>query len=301
MFPTSLSPSRSADYQQCPLLYRFKTIDQLPEEPSIAAVRGTLVHSVLENIFDAPAGRRTYALAIALFTTALEALANNKPQEAALIYGERFGSKQLTSIRSEIVEKTLAPVRPLLETYFAMEDPNRLEPYARELALSVELDEGFSIRGFIDRVDRTPSGDIRIVDYKSGKAPSPLYAEKAMFQMRFYGLAWWRINGEIPRMLQLMYLGNGQFLRYEPTKDDLLSTERQILALRSAIAHSSEQRFFMPTPSKLCGWCSFKPLCPEFGGTPPPLPEQEKWTSGSSLVEESIKSALESAAHELPQ
>jgi len=288
VFPTSLSPSRSADYQQCPLLYRFKTIDQLPEEPSIAAVRGTLIHSVLENIFDAPAGKRTYDLAISLFYSALEALTESKPAEAALIHGET-------------VEKTMAPVRPLLETYFAMEDPNRLEPHARELAMSVELDEGFEIRGFIDRVDRTPSGDIRIVDYKSGKAPSPLYAEKAMFQMRFYGLAWWRINGEIPRMLQLMYLGNGQFLRYEPTQNDLVVTEKKILALRSAIAHSADQQSFPPNPSKLCGWCSFKPICPAFGGTPPPIPEQNLWTSGSSLVEESIKAALESATNQLPQ
>ena len=288
MFPTSLSPSRSADYQQCPLLYRFKTIDQLPEDPSIAAVRGTLVHSVLENIFDAPAGKRTYQLAITLFTSALEALAETKPAEAELIYGET-------------VEKTLAPVRPLLETYFAMEDPNRLEPHARELAMSVELDEGFEIRGFIDRVDRTPSGDIRIVDYKSGKAPSALYADKAMFQMRFYGLAWWRINGEIPRMLQLMYLGNGQFLRYEPTQNDLEVTEKKILALRAAITHSADQQSFPPTPSKLCGWCSFKPICPAFGGTPPPIPEQSLWTSGSSLVEESLKAALDSVTKELPQ
>lgn len=301
MFPTSLSPSRSADYQQCPLLYRFKTIDQLPEEPSIAAVRGTLIHSVLENIFDAPAGMRTYDLAVSLFYSALEALAESKPAEAALIYGDSIGAKVPGSVSPDIAERTMAPVRPLLETYFAMEDPNRLEPHARELAMSVELDEGFEIRGFIDRVDRTPSGDIRIVDYKSGKAPSPLYAEKAMFQMRFYGLAWWRINGEIPRMLQLMYLGNGQFLRYEPTQNDLVVTEKKILALRSAIAHSADQQSFPPNPSKLCGWCSFKPICPAFGGTPPPIPEQSRWTSGSSLVEESIKAALESATNQLPQ
>ena len=26
-------------------------------------------------------------------------------------------------------------------------------------------------------------------------------------------------------------------------------------------------------PSKLCDWCNHKALCPEFGGTPPPLPD----------------------------
>jgi putative RecB family exonuclease len=24
----------------------------------------------------------------------------------------------------------------------------------------------------------------------------------------------------------------------------------------------------------LCGWCSHQAICPEFGGTPPPLPER---------------------------
>ena len=55
----SLSPSRAADFKTCPLLYRFRCIDRLPEEPSRAAVRGTLVHSVLESLFDLPSAERT--------------------------------------------------------------------------------------------------------------------------------------------------------------------------------------------------------------------------------------------------
>ena len=51
----SLSPSRAADFKTCPLLYRFRTIDRLPERTSLAAVRGTLVHSVLERLYDLPA------------------------------------------------------------------------------------------------------------------------------------------------------------------------------------------------------------------------------------------------------
>ena len=226
----------------------------------------------------------------------LESLGEAKPQEAALVreHAQSTGNQ-------ELVEAALEPIRPIMETYFAMEDPNRLEPYARELAMSVELDDGFAIRGFIDRVDRNPSGDIRIVDYKSGKSPSPRFADKAMFQMRFYGLAWWRINGELPRMLQLMYLGNGQMLKYEPSESDLLSTERKILALRSAITKSAERESFTPTPSKLCGWCSFKLLCPEFGGTPPPLPDRATWTSGSSLVQDSLNTASTLVINQHPE
>jgi putative RecB family exonuclease len=57
--PASLSPSRASDFMQCPLLYRFRVIDRLPEKPSEAATRGTLVHAVLERLFDAPAAERT--------------------------------------------------------------------------------------------------------------------------------------------------------------------------------------------------------------------------------------------------
>src|SRR5439155_25536095 len=55
----SLSPSRAADFKTCPLLYRFRTIDRLPERPSIDQARGTLVHAVLERLFDLPPGERT--------------------------------------------------------------------------------------------------------------------------------------------------------------------------------------------------------------------------------------------------
>src|SRR6266480_3194075 len=55
----ALSPSRAGDFMQCPLLYRFRVIDQLPEPPSPAATRGTMVHAVLERLFDLPAGERT--------------------------------------------------------------------------------------------------------------------------------------------------------------------------------------------------------------------------------------------------
>jgi len=33
----SLSPSRASDFKTCPLLYRFRSIDRLPEPPSPAA------------------------------------------------------------------------------------------------------------------------------------------------------------------------------------------------------------------------------------------------------------------------
>ena len=58
----------------------------------------------------------------------------------------------------------------LVESYFAMEDPARLEPAARELQVQAELPSGLVLRGFVDRLDRAPTGQLRVVDYKTGQA-----------------------------------------------------------------------------------------------------------------------------------
>lgn len=288
MFPYSLSPSRTADYLQCPLLYRLKTIDQIPDSPSVAAVRGTLVHTVLEKLFEIAPGNRSIDAAEDLFSRALAQLADSSPDEYSLLLSDSTDSVD----GSEIARQAINKVKPLLDTYFAMEDPNRLEPFAREMAVSVQLREDFAIRGFIDRVDKNFEGAVRVVDYKTGKAPSERYSSKAMFQMRFYALAWWRLTETVPTMLQLMYLGNGKFLRYQPDEQDLINTENRILAIRQAITYSAESLDFPPNPSPLCNWCTYKEFCPAFDGTPPMFPEASTWLSGTSLVEDAMRSAL---------
>ncbi len=268
-FPTSLSPSRAADFMTCPLLFRFRSIDRLPEEPSVAAVRGTLVHRALETLFDLPAPERTVASATALVGRALDELTESDPASAAVLRSEPDGGFE-------------GDAALLLETYFGLEDPSRLEPHAREIGVSAQLAESFEIRGFIDRVDMTPGGHIRIVDYKTGRSPKAGFETKAMFQMRFYALVWWRMTGQVPVRLQLMYLGNGEVLRYEPDEADLLHTERKVLALRDAIAGAADAAQFAATPSRLCDWCSHRDRCPAWGGTPPPLPPRDTWPTSSA-------------------
>ena len=98
-----------------------------------------------------------------------------------------------------------------------------------------------------------------------------MFEGKALFQMKFYGLILWRLRGEVPTMLQLIYLGNGEILRYRPDEADLLAVERKVNALWTAIQRAAETGDWRPRKSALCGWCSHQALCPEFGGTPPPL------------------------------
>ncbi|MCA5893530.1 PD-(D/E)XK nuclease family protein [Isoptericola sp. NEAU-Y5] len=260
-----LSPSRAADFLRCPLLFRFRVVDRLPEPPSSAAARGTLVHAVLERLYDAPAGERTKAAALDLLPAEWERLVEVEPRYATLF--EPGGDAAGTDVPS-----WLDGAGRLLGTYFRLEDPNRLEPQARELKVSTQLDGGPLLRGIVDRLDVAPNGAIRVVDYKSGRAPGPAYESAALFQMRFYGLVIWRERGVLPAMLQLVYLGDGQVLRAQPTRQQLEATQSKVVAVWDAVQTAARTGDWQPRRSRLCGWCAHQAVCPEFGGTPPVIP-----------------------------
>ncbi|MBM9622556.1 PD-(D/E)XK nuclease family protein [Streptomyces zhihengii] len=262
--PTSLSPSRAGDFMQCPLLYRFRVIDRLPEKPSEAATRGTLVHAVLERLFDDPAAERTVPRAKAMIPGQWDRLLEARPELGGLFGEGDDGGERLA--------RWMGEAERLVERWFSLEDPTRLEPAEREMFVETELPSGLRLRGVIDRVDIAPTGEVRIVDYKTGKAPRPEYSEGALFQMKFYALVIWRLKKVLPRRLQLVYLGSGDVLTYDPQPADLERTERKLLALWEAIREATRTGDWRPRPTKLCGWCDHQAVCPEFGGTPPVYP-----------------------------
>jgi putative RecB family exonuclease len=257
----ALSPSRAGDFMTCPLLYRYRSVDKLPEEPSPAAVRGTVVHKVLEDLFDLPAVERTAEQAQTMVLPSWEALLEAEPELEAM-----FGDE------GPDVSDWLGECRASLDKYFELEDPSRLEPAERELYVETLLDSKLLLRGFVDRVDVAPDGRVRVVDYKTGRSVGERFEGKALFQMKFYALVWWKTRGVIPALLQLIYLGNTEVLTYAPDEADLVATERKVNAVFAAIRNAEMTGDWRPNKSRLCDWCSFQAHCPEFGGEILPLP-----------------------------
>jgi putative RecB family exonuclease len=314
----ALSPSRASDFMTCPLLYRFRSVDRIPERPSAAAARGTLVHAVLEELFDLPAAERTPERAVELLRPAWDRQLAKQPELADLfteptavsdvtvaevvdstsamaeptatdassdgspVDGSSDGDAAIAADTTEEVDARLdfaawlASAAELLRRYFTLEDPRRLEPAQREMFVQARITAGedpLLLRGYVDRLDVAPNGAMRVVDYKTGRAPGPLFEAKALFQMRFYALVLSKLRGSVPRRLQLMNLGSGEVLRYEPDEADMRATERKVVALWAAIRRAAETGDWQPRPSKLCDYCDHKPRCPAHGGTPPSLPE----------------------------
>jgi len=268
----SLSPSRASDFRTCPLLYRLRTIDHLPETPSPDALRGTVVHKVLEDLFDLPAAERTPEQAETMVQDAWQFVLDAEPEAASMFVGDGAVGDGATDEGPEITA-WLASCRESLRAYFALEDPTRLEPAERELYVETLLDSRLLLRGFVDRIDIAPDGAIRVVDYKTGRSPGVGFEARALFQMRFYALVIWRTRGVVPALLRLVYLGDGQMVSYEPDEHDLLATERLVEAIWRAIELARQTGEFLPSPGWACTWCSFQELCPTFGNEPPPMPD----------------------------
>jgi putative RecB family exonuclease len=289
----SLSPSRAADFKTCPLLYRFRTVDRIPEPPTPDQARGTLVHAVLERLFDLPSAERTHERAAALVLPEWDRLRADQP-----LLAEMFGAPEPTDAPVPPAGAATGAVAPpavesgaaaavedftppdfldstveLLGGYFAVEDPRRLEPAERECLVEAVVDDQLLIRGYIDRLDVSPDGDLRVVDYKTGGAPREAFEARALFQLKFYALALWRTRGVVPRKLRLLYLKDAEACDYAPDMEELARFERTLVALWRAIDRATTERDFRPKPSRLCGWCSHQSRCPAFGGTPPPFPE----------------------------
>lgn len=259
--PHSLSPSRANDFKNCPLQYRFRTIDKLPEPTTPAMVKGTLVHAVLERLYDLPAAERTPQRAIALLPSQWQQLQESDPKVAQLFVEEASAETQW-----------LDDAKTLVESYFRLEDPRRLQPSERETLVEAITGDGVALKGFIDRLDVAPTGEIRVVDYKTGASPRAAFEAKALWQLKFYGLVLWRTRQVIPRVLRLLYLKDSQVIDYSPTEQDLVAMEKSVNALWIAIGQAITRGDFRPKKTALCGWCAFQEFCPEFGGTPPPYP-----------------------------
>ena len=204
----ALSASRAKEYERCPLQYRLHVLDGYREPETRAKALGTVVHAVLEELFALDPSDRTPQKARAQVEPQYQAFAAKNPEVAALFTDDADRQAWLDDARA------------LIDSYFAIEQPQWIAPAAREQRVTTTTERGVRLLGFIDRVDQAPDGRLRVVDYKTGKAPGPRYVGEALYQMRFYALLLARTQ-VLPSRMQLVYLRAGQVITLDPTADEI--------------------------------------------------------------------------------
>ena len=234
----ALSASRTKEYQRCPLQFRLHVVDRVKEPPTQATLLGTTVHSTLENLYALPREERNETLARELLRTEWEKTLAGDPSVMNLF-----------TDRADF-ERWHERMYSMISSYFAIEDPQALEPLSTEALVEATTSQGVNLLGYIDRVDQAPNGDLRVIDYKTGKAPSPRFQEEALFQMRFYALLL-SLTKRLPKRTQLVYLASQKVLTFDPHAADISRFSEELSRTWESMRRDALQGYFAPRRNPL--------------------------------------------------
>ncbi len=253
--PRSLSPSKVSSFRDCALAFRFTAIERLPDPATVWTVKGTLVHTALEQLFwNHPQGTRSPAAAAAELAAAWSDLQDDPD----------YRSLDLTSDEADSFR---ADAEQLVANYFLLEDPDEITPVGVELTLEARLGD-VRLRGILDRLDRTPDGELIVIDYKTGRAPSPAYEQSKLAGVQLYALLCQEVLGRRPVQVKLLHLKEPTVIAAEPSEQGLKGQRTKTLAVWSAIERACRDEDFRPKTGPLCRFCRFRDFCPAYGGDP---------------------------------
>lgn len=257
--PTTLSPSRIESFLSCPLAFRFVNVQKLPDPPTIATTKGSLVHRALEVFFGDEGDRSAGHLHHSVDT----AIAEYSSHPDLLDLG----------LSGTALADFLDDCRRLAVGYLEMEDPSSVRTVGLEMRIEAPVGP-ITLRGIIDRLERDHAGGLVVTDYKTGRAPAPGRERKSLGGVQLYAILCERTLGERPASVRLMYLRSGQTVSFTPTDQSTRFMENRVTAVHRAIEQACDSGVFRPQRSGLCSYCAYQRWCPEFGGDPAAAAEE---------------------------
>ena len=245
--PRFFSPTAAGTYRQCPLRWKYRYIDKLPDPPGEPALVGTFAHRVLEHLCDDPADDRT-------------------PDRARELAGEAW---RWISTRQDFAALGLdaAAEREFrwkawtaIDALWQLEDPAQVAVRSTEQQISTTLDQ-VPFRGVVDRLDDADDGLV-VTDYKTGKPPRRDRRDEALAQVILYAAAVEADTGERPVRARLLFLGGNREIIETRVDDTLLATTTgNLTATWEALGADCADDTFEPSTGPLCGWCAYVATC----------------------------------------
>lgn len=256
-------------YRNCPLKYKYREVDKIPEPKSKEAVFGTLIHSVLKLIHTPSLLPPSLEQALDYFSKGWnsEVYENEMEERAAFSQGVT-----------------------IIQNYYSHNKPSDYTIVDLESRFAIEIGDGTPstvgkhiVSGIIDRIDKTEDG-YEIIDYKTTrKMPSQDKVDNDI-QLSIYLKAFLnRYPKEIDRIdkitVSLYYLKHGVKLSSKRTLEQLVVLEKTFLDVIKYI----EEEKFDPILSPLCDWCGYQKICPLW---------KHKFADTRKLETEEVKQAI---------
>ncbi|MCH7883397.1 PD-(D/E)XK nuclease family protein [Patescibacteria group bacterium] len=248
-----ISYSAIDTYKTCPLKYKYQEIDKIKVPKSKEAVFGTALHASLKFMFSRDP----------LYPT-LDEVVNFYLDKWA-----HYTTKAVWNDESEVKAFQDQGIA-ILKKFYSHNQPwnfNVLDLESRfEVPLTDEhTGETHTLAGIIDRIDKPDDNTYEIIDYKTGRRMPSQETLDQNLQLSIYHLGlvrrWPHIENKNIR-LTLHFLKHGEKISTTRTADDLERTKKTILGTIHEIHERKSKDDFPPTPSALCNWCGYRPICP---------------------------------------
>lgn len=245
-----LSFSRVDTYERCPLLFRFRYVDKLPQTPTPDLSWGSAIHAALE----------------AWWSQKLPT-----PPPVDVLYRALYDHWEGTGFADMDREDKLVwyrHARDVLTRHHELYAPQYRPAIACEQWFELDIGDDIAIRGSIDHVARTESGGLGIVDWKTNRRARSRADVARSLQLAIYTLAARELWGREPEWVALDFVVPGLRVTVDRAEIDVDGALRRIREVAAKVRAEA----FPASPSPLCNWCDFRSMCPAFEGEGPDVP-----------------------------
>jgi putative RecB family exonuclease len=245
-----LSFSRVDTYQTCPLKYRYAYVDKLPSAPSPQLSWGSSIHAALETWWSQklPEPPAVDVLLQALY--------------------DHWDDTGFEGMDRDEKLRWYRYAQDILRAHHARFAPIYAPAVATEAWFELDMGDDIVVVGSIDHVQRTPSGGIGIVDWKTSRRAKTRKQVAGSLQLAIYTLAAVELWGHEPEWVSLDFVVSGVRVTMPRAEIDT-DAARGII---HDVAARIRQELFPAEPNRLCNWCDYRAECPAFEGEGPDLP-----------------------------
>lgn len=248
------SYSKMSLYLECPLKYKFRYIDRIPEKPKPFLFFGNTIHKVLEYFYSR------------IPVPELSELLNH--------YTRIWNTKNFIEkgyYKSEYEELDYKKGVDIITNFYNKHKDEIKLPFLLEYSTDVNID-GVNVRIIADRIEYLGNGFITIIDYKTGKP-----ADRTSDQLYFYQKVCesdekildkiYQKYGDTAKSLKVnemiyYYVENLKEVKFERASD---SEIKKFWEKALKVVEDIHSEKFEPTPSeRSCNWCDFKNICPVY-------------------------------------